>query len=510
MKPTRPHTAVPAGGLGRTVGTGTAPQFRGLRSWELPTLLAASLVAILLYLAGGYVGVHLVVPVTFLIVCGAANWQMVRTDPASLWTPLFAYRTGALVFFGFGGFLSVNLSIEAAAYYFSQLTFTDAEAAKVFLVWLLGHVSALLGYAVLLALRPKRRSKEPEAHADDTASTIQLGTLFFLAGLGYYLLIELPQQLGFSPFGIIPNAISQPFEAAMSVGVFLISLWALDKKGSALLLIPVVVSLSALSGLISVSKQGVLLPVIFFSLAFLYRRASLVKIAVVATLLTVMFSVLQPMVAHARESAGESNVAELSLGERFGLYQDYFTARDTNNKQSNAQIDFLRFGHTHVASFIIDRYDAGLPSDEFNGALIALVPRIIWPDKPIVTQGAEELYYLVSGTTGSALAATVYADLYWNGGWVGMLGLSFVWGVLLAIATLASHRIVASSDWFMMPFVLLVFRMGLSVESAFVPGFLIPTVMSVAAFYLLRTARRLFLLRSGSVSRPAAAPNLLR
>lgn len=475
-------------GLATTVGARAAGQFIAIRPWEIVTLGMALVVSFVLYLAGGYIGVAYIAPLSILGIMGIANWQMVRQSPASLWTPLFAFRTAGAVFLGFGGFLTVNLSIEAAARYFSELTYTEQEAAHVFLVWLAGTFITL--FACFLASKTGSGGLTYAARAtDDDAPTLRLGILYFGAGLAFYVLIEVPKILGWADIGIIPNAVSQPFQAAFAVGVFLICLWALEKGGPALLAIPFVVTISSMAGFIGLNKTGVLLPLIFFVLAFLYRKISVFRIMVVVGLLAAAFAVLQPMVAHARNQVGGEIANSLTLGERFDLYRDYFVAADADQNSADAETDFLRFGHTHVAAFVIDRYDSGMPSDELEGALAALVPRVIWPDKPIVTQGAEELYFLVSGRQGSALATTTFADMYWNAGWIGLFFLSFIWGMLMWVGTRTAFVVVSTRDWFMMPYVLLVFRIGLSLESAFVVAVFVPTVMAVIAYFMFKGLR---------------------
>lgn len=495
-------------GLAVTVGDTNAAELTGVRGWEIGSLGLAFLVSLSLYLARGYEAVGYVSPLTILAVLGFANWRMVKDNPAALWTPLFAFRTAAAVFLGFGGFLTVNLSVEAQARYFSELTYTEAEAAYVFLVWLTGIFLTLLGCFLASKVSPWHRDLQQEAQQVKNPPTLRLGLIFFLAGLAFYLVIELPRALGFADIGIIPNAIAQPFQAALAVGVFLISLWALEKGKAALLAIPVVITLASLAGFIGLNKTGVILPLIFFVLAFLYRKVSIVRVALVVVLLVSAFSVLQPMVAHARDLAGEDLGTTPTLAERYELYQDFFQEGNLAREESNVETDFLRFGHTHVAAFVIDRYQTGMRSDELEGALGALVPRILWPDKPVVTQGAENLYFMVSGRYGSALATTTFADIYWNGGWLALVIICLVWGALMWIGTTTAFDIVRKQDWVLMPYVLLVFRIGLSQESAFVVAIFIPTVMAAIAYFMFKWGKPLIALKPQTGGGPRNAHRL--
>lgn len=476
-----------------------APQI-GVGFIELGLLGGALFVSLCLYLAQGFATVAWVAPPSIVLVLGWANWTMIKRDAAALWTPLFSFRLASIVFFGFGGVLSENLSTVALASYQSELPYTEQEAAYVFLVWLAGVFAVQLGYFVFSSVGVgKAASAIPQTGVGE--HTLGLGLLFASAGLAYAYIVRLPAELGWLPIPTIPAAISTPFDAAAAVGVFLLSLWGLKKGGAALLIIPAVVIPASAVGLILLTKQGVLLPLIFLGLAVLFERISVARLAVVAGLLVFSFSILQPMVAYARNMVS----IELALDpiERVAHMADYLAGDANESNADEVQVDFLRFGHTHVAAFIIDRYDRGTPSDELANSLTALVPRIVWPDKPVVTQGAADLYFLVSGREGSALAATTFADLYWNGGWIAALLLPFIWGGLMFIGTRESLRIVRQRDWFMMPFVLLVFMIGLSQESAFTVSVFIPTVMAVIAYFLLRGARAFIQLSpTGASGRP--------
>lgn len=471
--------------------------FRGVSGTEVVALILLLAIGVSLHLAGGYTAVAWLVPPGLLIILSAANWKMIRADSNTLWTPLFSFRLASSVFLGFGGILSENVSVVAQQVYLAELTYTAREASHVFLIWLSGVVAVMIG--CLLVARLRRSEGGEEGPADDSAKrTLLLGSLFIFAGLGYTYGVRLPIELGILPIGTIPNAVSTPFDAALAVGVFLLSLWALRVGGVALLAIPAVLIAGCSIGLLLLTKQGVLLPLIFFGLAVLFERITLLRIAAVTALLVASFAILQPMIAYARDFVSPD--LPLDAQERIGKLTDYLVHGDNLAEENNLETDFLRFGHTHVAAFIVDRYDRGMPSTEVRNSLVALVPRIVWPDKPILTQGAADLYFLVSGREGSALATTTFADLYWNAGWFGVLGAGFVWGCLMWIGTTASLKIVKRRDWLMMPFVLLAFMIGLSAESAFTVGVFIPTVAALIAFYLLKWVK--LFLTGGKIGQP--------
>jgi hypothetical protein len=90
-----------------------------------------------------------------------------------------------------------------------------------------------------------------------------------------------------------------------------------------------------------------------------------------------------------------------------------------------AGIDEL-FGVTQVVPSILP-YRYGLP---YVGTLLNVIPRAVWPTKPIFSAGRE--YGAALGTITSVTPFPV-GEAYWDAGLVGLFVSMFVWGALLAV-----------------------------------------------------------------------------
>jgi hypothetical protein len=77
---------------------------------------------------------------------------------------------------------------------------------------------------------------------------------------------------------------------------------------------------------------------------------------------------------------------------------------------------WCRLNYANAQSFAMTAYDQGLSGDTFALAFYVFVPRILYPDKPIMTPGVE-FNVLVDGNPGSQSAPGMFAEAYWNGGW---------------------------------------------------------------------------------------------
>jgi len=82
----------------------------------------------------------------------------------------------------------------------------------------------------------------------------------------------------------------------------------------------------------------------------------------------------------------------------------------------------------------------------------------------------------------------MFADIYWNLGFPGLL-LMMVAGFFLGIATVIDRRILQTGDWLMMPFVFATFRFALTLDGNFATSMMIPIVMAFGLYWGLRCVR---------------------
>lgn len=459
--------------------------------WEIVSLLGSVLSLGLLQLAGLYEAINIAGPLLLATIAGLANWNMVRRNPTAIWTPLFSFRLGVLVFLAFGALVPYLVSDPLVDRIKGLYPYTEQEAAKVNLLWFI-YATLIVGAAKLASAF--RGSETPVRLGEllEGWTTAKLGILFFAVGISYSLLIDLPRQLELFLI-LVPGSLSLVFLAANSVGTFLITYHALQKGGAWYLLAAFILLLQIALGLVLYNKSMILLPILLSSLAMLFDRVTLPRVVGITVMLVTALNLLQPAVRQARdlhllsygsESGGTTGG---TIGERMSNITSLWTDGPLRENESGEGL--LRLSYLNIGTFMVTEYDVGLPGNSIQAATYALIPRFIWPQKPVVTDAGRELYYRITGEATSFLAPTTAADLYWNMGWAGILLLTPVLGVFLWAATLASYSIVSAQDWFMMPFVLIAFLIGLGTDQGFVVGIFVPAVAALIAFFFLRFAK---------------------
>ena len=94
-----------------------------------------------------------------------------------------------------------------------------------------------------------------------------------------------------------------------------------------------------------------------------------------------------------------------------------------------------RFDVASIQGFLISEYNNGRPGETLSNFWQAFIPRVIWPDKPIMTNIAVDLHrmYYNDQSQTSAAAPTFSGEAYWNYGWSGVAIVSFFIGLVIGV-----------------------------------------------------------------------------
>lgn len=243
-----------------------------------------------------------------------------------------------------------------------------------------------------------------------------------------------------------------------------------------------------LLGLVGLSKTDVIVPVIglFAGLLLSARSPRRIIPAGIVILLVYAFAAA-PVVNEGR--AYPTYRAENTMAQRLeivGATWDLLGQSQGGGRQ--AQPFWSRVGLAPVQAFLIQQHEVGHQGNSFEGAWEAMVPRVIWPDKPIVTRFGEDLdaYFFRRANSGSALAPTYTAEIVWNLGWPGVVWVSALIGLEIGWLTRKWNQFTRNPTAnigilvFALPAILIAGRAETWVVPAFVGGF-ITLVISIKA-----------------------------
>ena len=160
-------------------------------------------------------------------------------------------------------------------------------------------------------------------------------------------------------------------------------------------------------------------------------------------------------------SAGQVYTGYVRSTSWNSLAPSYSTTDLIANTVANADADIAFFGFqsvmarinmtsTHAMTVALTERDGYIPFEIFSGIPASVIPRIIWPAKPILRPGAEHTQRIRGSVqniedVSSATAAGFFTELYMGGGIVGLLAVSILYGFLVARIQLSISTLLPES-----------------------------------------------------------------
>ena len=446
---------------------------------EIAVMAGSTIVCIALYLGGDPEIVNYLAPATILVVGGAANLHMIRQDSQTLLTPLFAMRLIALVVFGFGG-LSHNWASFTAQESFDYMMVTSpAETARVHLLWLGGMDAMLIGTLIAMQLFVGIRVR-PTGFAAPVSFKVA-AWLFWAGFLGIVASLIVPTVT-------VPGLVQTLLLAGELSGIFL-----MGKTAGAKPMFSVVIGWSGLSlvfaALYFMNKSMALYPLLCLVIGFLSNKINLRRIIIGTFLIGGVFIFIAPIITSMRTDQVQSHgqLVVGSMSEQLESIERHIVGPPTENNDDSTN---GRFDYVVPAAFAMNQYDAGFSIDFIAKSGMSFIPRFIWPDKPALTTG-DQVNHRMGFQGTNSIGVTVFADLYWNFGWMGMV-LIIAMGLFNGVVTILNRELMRMEDWIMIPFIMSTFRSALNLDNEFVAAILVPAVLNFILFFAIRIGTTLF------------------
>ena len=146
-------------------------------------------------------------------------------------------------------------------------------------------------------------------------------------------------------------------------------------------------------------------------------------------------------------------------------------------------------------------YDANSPGQSLSSVLSALIPRLLWPNKPDLTLVGEDFTELLWGNRDSSTGIGVFGEAYWNGGY-GMvvlvcsgIGLLFVWLSRLALGVMHDRQ------WLFLPCVFIGMKVGFRIDGWILVDYVGTPLMIVGYFMILSLLPRSLANKQGPLPR---------
>ena len=149
------------------------------------------------------------------------------------------------------------------------------------------------------------------------------------------------------------------------------------------------------------------------------------------------------------------------------------------------------------------RYDAGHPGDTFGMAKYTLIPRFLWPGKPIITSLGADFTELALHHRSSSTGIGAFGEAYWNGGWPIVVLVCVYVGLLFAVVSCVALKLIGQLEFAFLPCAWIGIKMGFRIDGWLVPTYVGAVVIYLAYFLIIWV---LFLRRSQSLTNTERPP----
>lgn len=413
-----------------------------------------------------------------------AGWATIRRFPVAVWTTYFWFLANGALFFGLGPLVHVfGNSATLARVSSSPYALNAPELLQTNLLTAVGMFVALLCiYLTTRGMPNDMLRRTISMRKQSYLSLPVLATTLIMVGTVTRYGLILPYKFGMLNYTL--SGIVMSTRDFFDLGLALVASLAVRKRGIWLALLWGLLPLHLLSCVLEFAKQPVVIALLMVGLGGYIADRKMVRFATWVALALASLIVLQPFVRHARSRLmrDTGTMYRATLTERFAVAKEYWTGSAPTplqtRKTEDTQEGWLRLSYSGVQAEAIRQYDRGQPGETLTRGWIVFVPRVVWPEKPIVQPG-RIFCERVTGRGASFVSVTIYGDGYWQFGWPGAVLLSGLMGIFLAFYCRWSLILIQAENLLMLPVVVIGMHTGMySPCKYFINGIIaaIPTI----------------------------------
>ncbi len=475
-------------------GDGPDPATLIAPGWtEIAILAIATVAGLIIYFnideSAGLVLVITPLMITLALTIGAL--RMITLSAQSVWTCMFWTRIVGIAYIGVGSLVPIFVNAETRDMLTQFFFFFPKDSAKYNLVNLV-YMLVFMLTARFLVLGFVAKSAVPtfgfeRARLDLTVmgwGLLAIGYLFqfFINMRAHMDLLEGASPLLFNELGL-----------AGQIGIFFLAYEGLKRsRGLVYVAVASAILFSAL-GMVLFSKTVAVFPLIMLALGFIFHEATARRIVVSFVGIVSFFMFLAGLVPFGRDAANQVATTDVpsSIAVRIDAIGRYLSGERDSYGVSELQTGWARLSYVNAGTFAINRFDAGQPGNSLRDAPLVWIPRIIYPDKPVITEIGREFSYAANGNYGSQATPALPSEGYWNFGWPGVIAFAVMIGGLFTFWSLYTIAVVRSEAWHLFIIVLMGMRVWLRIDGMFVPDILGPIGFAFLGHFALQFLNRL-------------------
>ena len=457
---------------------------------EFSVLLLALGVGLLASLGDGRLTTiaNFVTPTLLIVGLGIGVMKMLRTGVMVVWTPLFWMRVSLIAYCGVGSLVPLFVNDETALYIEAFYQYYPADVTKynlvvcTFTILTLATASAIV--QVLHQFRPRADVARRVGLAPSRFDMKTVGLVFLTVGGVVRFFIQLPAELGVADYELA-GAVSQ-LGFGLVVGYFLLGLWSLRARSPVFYVVLAICAADIAVGLLLFAKAAAMFPLVVISIAAIYHRPTLRRTVALSLLIVGFYFAITPVINYSRSisAATYGAGAAIPLDGRIDILRGYTPGAAAVTRDDALQTGWSRLSYVNAGTFAIGQYDTGQPGDSLRHLSIVWIPRVLYPDKPSITDLSREFNMAATGNFESQSNPGLPAEAYWWRGWLGVVIFSVGVAALFVAWSVYAINVMRREAWHLLLVVLLGMRTGIRID-----GMLVADVVGpIAAAVLIHAA----------------------
>lgn len=457
---------------------------------------------------------NLVGPAVLGLAATVAGFQLLRRRPDAVWTPHAWFLLAVVAFYSVGPLLHSVAGSETLRLASSLYQVSADELLRTNLLDAVGVACVLLGMRIVpdlsvLIRRFQHRRRNAGVRRGVGAGerrTSAVGSprigagvaaAFFLVvgGILKYLVI-LPARFGMVDWtvpGVVWN-LGRLHLLGIAVLAYVVT------RGDRRWRVPLAVlwAVQVMVAVLLFSKLELLLSIALPALGAYAAHRSVRRLIGWAVLATAVYISVPQFVLYGREQVyrRSGNIDRAGLVERAEIVRTWLARGmpSLDERAAPATIAWARLDYAPVQAFAMKRYDDGYPGETLRYAGIVLMPRLLWPDKPVTTDLGVDFYELITGRRTTHLGLGLFGEGYWNLGWPGVVVLGLFTGLVFAVVSRLAASWMRRREFLYLPSVVLGIQMGAvgttaSFANSVVGAFALLVLYAVVASLLVRLLR---------------------
>jgi len=422
-------------------------------------------------------------PFVLLVICLFGAYGALKNSVLALWTPIPWFMIACAAYFGFGAMINCFGSNESIDYVNNYFAVNESTLLRTNLLNVFSIAVVVVTYVVsrkFLFVGKPVRCGEIEYNRIRFLMIIML-----VVGFLVKYLLSFPYYLGLFSW-VLPGGI-QYLSSFTKVSIILLFLLIYKGYKQYIWLLIFLIVIELLSGLMSFSKQAVIEVFLTIVLGWYLMRPMPYKI--IACGIIVMFVyvfILSPFTSFARIAAGRMGVGTISEINKLLVEYTTFEKYDFADFLPGAQGWWARLNYSNVQAFAMEAYDQGDRGESIELIRYVFLPRLLFPDKPIMTPGRDFNELMTGKFTETATAPGFFAEAYWNGGWTLVLLLSLIIGVLFAGFAVFAEYVFNMSRYEYLPVVMIGIAVGYSPNDWFVATCVGSLVTAIVLYVIIK------------------------